>query len=58
MIITPDGKIKLRNRSHVKIYHLKNKKDKTSQEISKLNSYLNEARQIEPNKYTKVKKNS
>ena len=58
VIITPDGKIKLRNRSHVKIYHLKNKKDKTSQEISKLNSYLNEARQIEPNKYTKVKKNS
>jgi hypothetical protein len=48
IIITPKGELKLRNRSHLKIHHLKNKNNKTKEEVVKLNSYLSEARQIEP----------
>lgn len=46
IILTPKGEIKLRNRSHLKIYHLKNKENKTKEEISKLKSYLSEAKHI------------
>ncbi len=49
VIITPTGELKLRNRSNLKIHHLKNKKNKTKEEIAKLNSHLSEARQIESN---------
>ena len=47
IILTPKGEIKLRNRSHLKIHHLKNKPNKTKEELIRLNSYLSEARQIE-----------
>lgn len=46
IILTPKGEPKLRNRSHLKIHHLKNKPNKTKEEITRLNSYLSEARQI------------
>lgn len=46
IILTPKGEIKLRNRSHLKIYNLKNKPNKTKEELARLNSYLSEARQI------------
>lgn len=46
VIITAKGEAKLRNRSHLKIHHLKNKKDKTKEEIDRLKSYLSEAKQI------------
>lgn len=51
VILNPKGEPKLRNRSHLKIRHLKNKPNKTKEELARLNSYLSEARQIEPNKY-------
>jgi len=46
VIITPEGKIDLRNRSCKKIYDLKNKKDKTPEEIASLKGYINEAKLI------------
>ena len=46
IILTPKGEIKLRNRSHLKIHHLKNKQNKTKEEVVRLNSYLSEAKQI------------
>ncbi len=52
VIITPKGEIKLRNRSHLKIHHLKNKQNKTKEEIGKLKSYLSEAKHI--NNFSKL----
>ncbi len=46
VIITPEGKIDLRNRSCKKIYDLKNKKDKTPEEIASLKGCINEAKLI------------
>jgi retron-type reverse transcriptase len=46
IIITSEGKIDLRNRSRKKIYELKNKKDKSIEEIATLKGCLNEAKQI------------
>jgi RNA-directed DNA polymerase len=57
-ILTPDKKIRLRNRSVKKIYDLKIKKNKSPKEIVVFKGCVNEARQIEPrfNKlYAKIK---
>ncbi len=57
VIITPNSlEPKLRNRSHLKIYHLKNKQNKTKEETAKLNNYLSEARQIEVGKFAAIPK--
>ena len=56
IVITPKGELKLRNRSHLKIHDLKNKKNKTKEETAKLNSYLSEARQIEVGKFAAIPK--
>jgi hypothetical protein len=46
-VLTPQGELRLRNRSQKKIYELRNKLNKTPEESNKLKGCLNEARQIE-----------